>query len=524
MSSRRQRFLIYLSSAFLCASLAAEQTAPNGEQRRIREVRINVAPVYTEEHAQESGWARGVNRFHTPTRESVIRNQILFKEGDVLDPQLLESSERQLRAFKFINKAAVIVVPVDDKTVDVEVNVKDAWSLEPGINISAGGGLATVSGHLIDFNLLGSGKKLYGEAIYENDVGTTWKFGYSDYQMFNSRWVGNAVYSNGPLVESFFAQARLPLYSPDSKWSYGGSAYKADRIIRLFEDGEESSRFAKDQLQINGILKRSFGERFKKVGLSLKLQYLKADFSPLGAETTTPLPPDQENLTPTIGVNKESIGFDKRTFIDKMGYVEDNWIGLKYGARLGYGIPIGDSIELWDARVFVFKKIALPHEQLASLSAAVISEVVRNTFVTFNGKYYKRFSRHTVATHFKANIGYELDPSRQFQLGGDSGLRGYDARAFTGEKLLLLNLEDRQFWGEISAPVQLAIGTVVFVDAGNVWNRDEDIDLEDLNWSAGVGVRIGMSKAPKQPILRVDVGWGFAVDSYAVTIGAEQQF
>lgn len=126
---------------------------------------------------------------------------------------------------------------------------------------------------------------------------------------------------------------------------------------------------------------------------------------------------------------------------------------------------------------------------------------------------------------FSTNIGHELDSSRQFQLGADSGLRGYPARELTGEKVMLINLEDRQFWGEMSFGPKFALGTVLFVDAGNVWKEDEDMDPVDLNWSAGFGFRIGLSNLPKQPIMRVDFGWAIGgQDSFAVTIGTEQHF
>jgi hypothetical protein len=514
-----------LTTVFLCAALVHAQSAFGDEQRRIRKILIDAAPVYSAEQAEESSWADFTNRYHIGTRESVIRTELLFKEGDVLDEELLEASERALRRFKFLNEAEVSVVPVDAQTVDIGVRTKEAWSLEPGMNIKGGGGLATVSGHLIEFNLLGYGKKLFAEGTYENDVGTTWAFGYSDYQLLNSRWVGTAKYKNGPLVESLFLTARLPLYSPDSKWSYGGAAYQGDSIIRLFEDGEESSRIGAENVALNGFLTRSFGQRYQKTNLKLGLKYYQKDYSTLGSETTTPLPPDQENVTPSVELSTGKIDFARNTHINKMGYAEDYWLGLRYGGTVGYGIPLQDSLELWDLQTFVVKNIAFAHQQLLKLNASVDSEAVRNTFVKATARYYKKFSRHTVATRLTTNLGFEVDSSKQLQLGADSGLRGYPARAFTGERLILMNLEDRQFWGTTSIGPQLAIGTVVFLDAGNVWKVDESIALGDLNWSTGFGLRIGISNLPKQPIVRLDLGWAIGgVNNFEVTMGAEQHF
>ena len=515
----------------MCPALANAQNEQNeqvesvDEQRRIREIRIDIAPIYTEEEAEGSSWKSFTNDYHIQTRESVIRTQLVFKEGEVLDMVLVESSERSLRRFKFLNKAEIVVVPVDDQTVDVEVRVKDAWSLEPGMNVKGGGDLYNISAHLIEFNLLGYGKKLFAEAIYESDVGTTAKFGYSDPQLFNSRWAGNATYTNGPYIEAFQMGARLPLYSPDSKWSYGATAFKSDSVIRLFDEGEEVSRFAKSQSQLSSFMKRSFGPRYQKTNLTLSINYKEADYSTLGTETTTPPPQDEANLTPAIGLSTEDVKFVKNSYINKMGRTEDNWVGLRYGGKVGYGIPLEDGFELWNVSTFISNNIAMAHKQMAYLSAAVNSEVVRNTVMGLNARYYKNFSKHTVSTRFKSTLGYELDTSRQFTLGADSGLRGYPARAFSGDKLVLINLEDRQYWGEVSMGPEFTLGTIVFVDAGNVWKRDEDIDIDGLNWSTGFGFRIGMSNLPGQPIVRVDLGWALTgEDNFALTVGAEQQF
>ena len=517
--------LILLTGVLLCTALANAQEAPAGEQRRIREIRFYISDPYTEEQAKESSWASFTDRYHITTRESVIRTKLLFKEGDVLDEELLVASERSLRRFAFLNKAEVSMVPVDDQTVDVEVRTKDAWSLIPGMEIKGGGGLSNVNVHLMELNLLGYGKKLFVEAQYESDVGTTMNYGYTDYQLFNSRWIGSANYKTGPLIDSLLILARKPLYSPDSKWSYGGSAYKADSINRLFEEGEEVSRFGKNQIDLKGFVQRSYGERYKKINLKFSIDYKKADYSTLGSETTAPPPQDQANLTPAINLSTGHINFEKYTYINKMGIVEDNWLGHRYGGKLGYGIPVENGFELWDTRLFIIKNTAFAHKQLLKLNASVGSEVVRNTMVIATAKYYKKFSKHTVATHLTTRLGYELDTSRQFALGADSGLRGYPARQFTGDKLVLMNLEDRQFWGEISVGPKLAIGTVLFVDAGNVWKRDEDIDLAGLNWSTGVGLRLGFSKLPHQPIFRIDFGWALGDEKgFAVTIGQEQQF
>jgi hypothetical protein len=465
--------------------------------------------VYSEEETEESSWARFVNKYHTNTRESVIRNRVLFKEGNVLDMDLIEQSERQLRRFAFLNMSQITVVPVDSLSVDIEVRTQDAWSLIPGLDIGGGGDLYTVTASLQQIILLGSGKKVFVEGTYESDIdGWTGKLGYRDPQILSGRWVGSATYTNGPLIKSFFLAASRPLYSIDAKWSYGGHAFLADQVVRRFEDGQESTRFGKDQQNVRGFVKRAFGERFKKTTVKFSLDYLRKDFSLLGSATTEPPPPDQANLTPLVGVSKVSTdSWEKFTYVDKMGRTEDTRIGDSYGGHVGYGIPVEGGFELWDVGAFYTNSTTFRHQQLLKTALNASSEVVRKTLLFANVRYYKKFSRHTVATRLKVNYGWDLDGLLQFSLGSDSGLRGYTAREFTGERLVLINLEDRQFWGNFSIGPEFALGTVVFVDAGNVWKEDEAVELDELNWSAGVGLRLGWWR-PRQPAPRQPQGRG----------------
>ncbi|MFL6245183.1 MAG: BamA/TamA family outer membrane protein, partial [Thermoanaerobaculia bacterium] len=65
-----------------------------------------------------------------------------------------------------------------------------------------------------------------------------------------------------------------------------------------------------------------------------------------------------------------------------------------------------------------------------------------------------------------------------------------------GNALLLMN-------GELRVPVWGDIGTALFIDGGNVFDRVTEMDLGELRGSVGVGLRY---KSPIGPI-RFDVGF-----------------
>ncbi|HHU92066.1 MAG TPA: BamA/TamA family outer membrane protein [Halanaerobiaceae bacterium] len=125
-------------------------------------------------------------------------------------------------------------------------------------------------------------------------------------------------------------------------------------------------------------------------------------------------------------------------------------------------------------------------------------------FVKYNmdmRRFYPGFkSNHAWALRLKAGKGEgELPQLEKYTLGGSQSLRGYEYGAFYGDSLLLLNLEYR-------LPIADNFTAVVFADAGNVWEKEESIDLGDLRYSIGAGLRMNT------PIGQLRLDYGFNED------------
>lgn len=102
----------------------------------------------------------------------------------------------------------------------------------------------------------------------------------------------------------------------------------------------------------------------------------------------------------------------------------------------------------------------------------------------------------------------ELPSFEKFSVGGASTLRGYDLFEFQGDKMLVANLEYRF---EVSKNTQL----VVFGDTGYAWPLDQPMDLGDLKFGYGVGIRFDTPIGP----IRLDYGIGEAGSQTYVSIG-----
>jgi hypothetical protein len=123
---------------------------------------------------------------------------------------------------------------------------------------------------------------------------------------------------------------------------------------------------------------------------------------------------------------------------------------------------------------------------------------------------------HTL--HWLGSFGYgtNLDPDRLLGLGYPNGLRGYDRNAFTGDKRLLFSLEDRIFLSRNLFGL-VALGFLAFFDSGYVWDVGEAMDLSDLRYGTGVGLRIALPAVAGPSILQLN--WGFPLGSGADPLG-----
>lgn len=112
-----------------------------------------------------------------------------------------------------------------------------------------------------------------------------------------------------------------------------------------------------------------------------------------------------------------------------------------------------------------------------------------------------RNSRHVLAGRLNVGklvpTGDEPAPDQElFRLGGPESLRGYEPSAFIGDTMLVSNVEYR-------FPIVKPVSGVIFVDAGRTWKEGESVDLRQLKWDVGFGVRIDIGALG---MIRLDYG------------------
>ena len=497
--------------SFFVGAAAAEQTAePPPGRLPIGVIEIVNHEVFDEPDDGISTPYRIANNIHVRTRDEVVRRELLFDSGDRLDQELVEQTERNLRALPFLRDARIEMVDVDEDRdgradrVDVRVMTWDTWSLAPRVDFRQVQDRTLWELGVSEKNLFGLGKSMTLTHRINLDR-TIDRVSYTDPQLVGSNvslLASLAKLSDGD--EQFLGVDRryLSLRDPWS-WSMGGGSFR--RTDPIFEDGDEIGRLrhrgqwadveasravrrgAQHALRVHGAYRlreervgsegrdfgvaevgvRSVGHRF--VRLTHVNQFERSEDFNLGADAfgTVGL------STPTLG------GSEARALFLSAGHAQ--------------GVPLGDGHFLIAEGRFDGR-----HER----------GEWRNALTTFRGRYLlKHAERRALVGRVTYQRGHNLDPEVQLLLGAETGLRGYPVRRFSGNRLLLMTVEERWFFADDVGQL-FSFGLAGFVDSGFVWADEREFDLCDLKTAVGVSLLLGSNRLSTRGGVRLDVGYG----------------
>jgi outer membrane protein assembly complex protein YaeT len=159
---------------------------------------------------------------------------------------------------------------------------------------------------------------------------------------------------------------------------------------------------------------------------------------------------------------------------------------------------------------------------------------------SLEGRYYQSIgSRAVVAVRAR---GGSIDPTRRavqleeggpaidepvpffkrYFLGGSNSLRGwgrYEVSPLSASGLAVGGQSFMNFAAEVRVPIAGNFSGVLFLDGGNVWRDSWDINLDDLRYDVGPGIRY---KTPIGPI-RLDVGYQLNPIPGLLVNGAKQK-
>lgn len=471
-------------------------------------ITINVHPVFDEHISAENNWIfRTVNRLHINTHTDVVKNDLLFKEGDVLDEKNLMASERILRTRRYLNSASVVAVQ-DCNQTEVKVDVREVWTLLPEVSFSHTGGKNNSSVGLHDSNFLGLGKTL--NIIHSNSVLRSSNL--LEYYDPNTGIADSNLslqYSDNSDGTHRAAALIKPFIALSTTWSGGISYEKYTQEDTLYNAGNEADRFGHNNNNFSFFYgeKLNLGDSESVHRILLGYTHWEDNFMPVGAAPTTSVfVPDNRAMNyPWVEYQHVIDGFIEARNIRQINRIEDINLGTETHLRIGYVTSPFDAFNhalLLNASLN--KGFAVSERQLLLTTLTASSFYGKdnqgtpqfyNGVIQANAAYHwQDFNRGQFFIGLTQTRGFQLFKDMPLELGGDTGLRGYPIRYQAGDHLHLLTLEQR-FFGEREWFSLFHMGAAVFYDEGRVWGdtaiaQTQQSRLRDF----GIGLRFSATR------------------------------
>jgi len=515
-------FFLFVPVAVM-ANAESAQSESDLESRTVRQIVINRKPIFDIGQIRFPHLSNLINSLHVVTREHVIRREVWHLPGDQITQGDALELERNLRALDLFAEVKVKIEKVahSDSEADLHINTRDRLSIIFSGGGSFLGGVGEVKFSVGERNLLGFGHRLLfgyaensngellGSVAYDNillannDVFAAFKLGQTEEGDFSSIEVENRFLNFQDNLQWLFRlsqdETRVDYYKE------GDSIAEVPRTINKLEMFGQRRHGAKSQFW-----------RFGPV-----LTFREIDYGTIiGSDVTdieVPLDLKRWALGASVAFDSNNT-FKKFQWLDTLSYIQDLTFGSSsefyFGMRLDENIRGTDvfptiGYDGWTSKAlgdhnFIAAEVAT----VGSLDDATFS----NWFIKGSLQWYNAYFRHaTLAVNIEyetaGNDGSTLPP--QQSLGEDVGLRGYPAREFNGEQLILLNIENR-----LKRHVKFAnfeIGFIGFFDVG--WVNQRGDALQDSHSSAGFGIRLGSRALLGRDVIRLDLAYPFNKNS-----------
>jgi outer membrane protein assembly factor BamA len=483
----------------LLAALAACPAAAQ-ERPRITTVEIRPTDVFSDaEAAQKFFLYRLANALHITTRASFIETQLLFKPGDPLRPEILAETERNLRAFGLFRKVAVRA-----EGTRVVVETADAWTLLLRGSLSNKGGVTEYSIGAEEYNLLGLGMQFgFG---YESDADRTSRSVF--FADPNALWphaafrIDASDLSDG---QRFSVAYGRPFYALGVPWALEGLLNRADFDTKLYAGGEEAATWRERQriARVSGgtLISGDASGANRLLGsiewTEVRLRDKDGPPPPVGPAS------NRRFLFFSTGWEHAGSEWVTRRQVNQLERDEDFNLATSVRAETGLSPAFDDRSVAGRFLATLQSGTAFPmgFATFSATGSTRLEAGFQNALVGADARGYVLAGPWSFVGRIGTLVGWRLDPENQIALDGTTGVRGYRLHAVEGDRRLVGNAEARiclvpEIWSLLS------FGLAAFGDVGYSWGAPDGFwHLAD----AGLGLRIGITRASKNNLVRIDV-------------------
>ncbi len=493
-------------SALCCAILVAPlAVALDDGAPVIDRIEIVVEDVFEDDGRTYDFWPyRLANQLHIETHEDIIRQELLFREGETLDDEALAQTERNLRALPFLRRVRVETESDDDGRVLVRVVASDSWTTRPELHLAKVGNEWVWAAGASEENLFGRGKQL--RVLY--DVGLDREetyLSYRDPRLLGSRIALGTLFSSASDGHRATLGLHRPFFSLQTRWSFRLQVDDFDRLDPLYEEGERVSELrhvgSRGGLEIARAVRRTSSS-----ALRLHVAYQRSNDD---------VEVDRRRFgILRVGFTSVAHDFVKLTHVNRFERAEDINLGNEAAAFFGVSTPSLGGEPGTSYFFFLSERRGVSFSTNGFLLGGLSWQARHRHGRLENGIFraridwvHKFHEKRLILAKADFHHGTNLDPELQLRLGAESGLRGYPVRQFNGNRSFLLSAEARWFLLDDFAKL-VSLGAAAFADAGYVWPDGIPMALRDLRSNVGFSLLLGGNRvASSRPGVRFDLAY-----------------
>ncbi len=501
---------------------------------RIGKIHIVVDNVFDLNNPAQNIWyARLANKLHIKTLPRAIREQLLFKSGDLVNPRIIYESARRLHAIRYLRESSITPENCSDHSVDVSVQVKDAWTLKLDLQFAHVGGQNALQFEVTDANIFGTGKALsIGHA--SDPQRTSNLIDYQDPALFGSYWQLASTYEDLSDGHIKYLSIRQPFYEDQTPWSVQTSFYDQQENINFYNQ-DTLAWSAPSNLQQHDVSWAHLinWSNSDASGTRAGMLYTDSDYGYGALQLDNPGLLPEPTLTPRqlagVGLTWEYfqdhyMSFTNLQYIDRTEDYNLGWIlnlraghyGDTFGGNVSapfYGVSASWGSELPGNAVLLASGFAYDRQQ-----NGVSQNLLSNLTLTYYSQY---FPWQTLVAHVQWDAVLRPDPESYLYIGGLQGLRGYPNYYAIGDRRWQATIEDR-----IVTPMQIMslfqLGFVGYVDVAQV-HQSSPIAWSPIYSDVGMGLRIGSIRSAFDNTFYLTIAWPLksapGVSGHEIVIG-----
>ena len=564
MRLHRSAHLVWLP--LVCLLLPAWPTPAAGQAAPADCPQGRISSIFVDNHSvfdtsdpdldDRIGWAyRLANRLHVPTREEVIRREILLTEGDCFDPEMLLESERVLRASAFLAKVDIYAIPQPDGTYHIVIDTRDDWSVRLEPQTDSRDGLQLTGIELRDDNLLGYGRRVSAFYLREWDE-PTYGFSYATPQLLGSRWDASLAAGKTPTGHLFSQSLSYPFIGESGRWAVRQQLQHSDRFFDYLAESDSGLVTIlfperRRSFDLGGVVRVGGRRSLTLLGAALVGEWIaypsfpryahKGQEKTFAGDSLLQVPFGRDSVSSVRAMllaGQRNVRYVRRRGFDTVRGTEDVRLGIE--AEIGVGRSISAlsshsdmAIELGLFGGAEFGSAVTAGSQIRLEGKRRSDEASERTawndvFAQMDAWAYWRpspESRHTLIGALAAAGGWNTTVPFQLTLGGASALRGHPRHQDPGAQRVVASVEQRSYLGW-PYPQLFDLGTVAFVDVGKMWAGEVPYGIDSpVRVNLGFGLRAALPPGSRNT-LRVDLAVpfqsGLSAGDLVVSAGVRQ--